>query len=199
MVRSLDFYIFHQLNQFALKRLWLDTVFIFFAQYFEYILLCILLLFLVRSYKKYWPMVFLALFAALLARFGVTEIIRYLLPRFRPFVENSVNLLINYPVGEPSFPSGHASFYFALSTVVFLYLKKVYPPSKFWWGVGVGFFLASFLISVSRIISGIHWPLDILIGCLVGIFSGMAVILVSHHQFCQRFFSAASKQSQQQP
>ena len=198
MIKAFDSLLFHQLNQLALKNLWLDTLFIFFAQYFEYILLFILLLCLVKNFKKYWPMVILALFAAILARFGVAEIIRYLLPRFRPFVENSVNLLINYSVGKPSFPSGHASFYFALSTVVFLYLKKVYPHTKFSVGAGVGFFLASFLISVSRVISGIHWPLDILIGILVGIFSGMAVILVSH-QFCQRFFSAASKQSQQQP
>ena len=178
MVRSLDFYIFHQLNHFALKWFWADTFFIFFAQYFEYILLFILLLFLVRNYKKYWPMVFFALFAALLARFGVTEIIRYLLPRFRPFVENSVNLLINYPVGEPSFPSGHASFYFALSTVVFLYLKKVYPPSKFWWGVGALFFIASFLIAISRVFVGIHWPSDILAGAIVGIFSGWLILKI---------------------
>jgi undecaprenyl-diphosphatase len=182
MVKSLDFYLFHQLNQFALKNLWLDTLFIFFAQYFEYILLFILLLFLVRSYKKYWPMVILALFAAILARFGIAEMIRYLLPRFRPFVENSVNLLINYPVGEPSFPSGHTSFYFALATVIYFYNKKA----------GVGFFLASFLISVSRVISGIHWPLDILIGAFVGIFSGMVIIALSR-RFFPRFFSAAPK------
>lgn len=186
MIRSLDFYIFHQLNQFALKKLWLDTLFIFFAQYFEYILLFILLLFLVRNCKKYWPMVFLAFFAAFLARFGVTEIIRYLLPRFRPFVENSVNLLINYPVGEPSFPSGHASFYFALSTVIYFYNKKA----------GIGFFLASFLIAISRVICGIHWPLDILIGALVGIFSGMLINLL-YQNFFQRFFSASEKQKLQ--
>jgi len=160
-----DQFLFEKINQFALKWLWLDTLFIFFAQYFEYVLIFFLFLFLLKNFKKYLPMIFQAFLAAILARGIIAEIIRYFLPRSRPFVEKSVNLLINYPSTEPSFPSGHAVFYFAIATIVYLHNKKA----------GLGFFIGSFLITISRVFSGIHWPLDILAGAIIGIFSGYLI------------------------
>ena len=176
---NIDLYLFNYINGFAGKSVYLDDIAIFFAKYFEYFLIFSLLLFLVKNLKKYWPMVVQAFAAAILSRFVLTNIIRWLWPRPRPFIENHVNLLFSYNPAEPSFPSGHAAFYFAIATVVFLYLKKVYPRPKFWWGTGVLFFIASFLISISRVFSGIHWPLDILAGALVGIFSGWLIIKIT--------------------
>lgn len=170
----MDFYLFNQINQFALKWLWLDTLAIFFAQYFEYVLIFFLLLFLVRNFRKYWLMVIQAFLAAILARLVIVGIIRYFLPRPRPFLEVPVNLLLE-PQNQASFPSGHAAFYFAIATIVFLYLKKVYPSSKFWWGVGILFFAGSFLITIARVFVGVHWPSDILAGAIIGIFSGWII------------------------
>ena len=185
---NIDFYIFQQINQFAGKSVCLDSAAIFFAKYFEYFLILVLLLFLAKNLKKYWPMVIESFMAAVLARLIIVNFIRWLWSRPRPFalqnfaeqnlggfVENHINLLFSYNPTEPSFPSGHAAFYFAIATVVFLYLKKVYPRPKFWWGAGTLFFIASFLISISRVFSGIHWPSDILSGALVGIFSGWLI------------------------
>ena len=121
--------------------------------------------------------------AAILSRFIITNIIRWIWFRPRPFVQNHINLLFNYNSAEPSFPSGHAAFYFAIATVVFLYLKKVYPRPKFWWGVGLLFYIASFLIVVARVFSGIHWPSDILAGAAIGIISGWLIILLSRKFF----------------
>ncbi len=157
----------------------MDGMAIFFAKYFEYILILVLLLFLVKNLKKYWPMVVQAFSAAILSRFVITNIIRWLWQRPRPFVENHVNLLLNYNPTEPSFPSGHAAFYFAIATIVYFYNKKA----------GIIFFVASFLISIARVFSGIHWPSDILAGALVGIFSGWLIILLS-----RKFFLNAAKQ-----
>jgi len=176
---NLDFYIFQKINQFAGKSVCLDGLAIFFAKYFEYILILALLLFLVKNFRKYWPMVVQAFSAAILSRFVLTNIIRWLWPRPRPFVGNHINLLFSYNPAEPSFPSGHAAFYFAIATVVLLYLKKVYPRPKFWWRTGVLFFIASFLISISRVFSGIHWPSDILAGALVGILSAWLINKIS--------------------
>jgi len=176
---NFDFYIFQKINQFAGKSVCLDSTAIFFARCFEYFLILFLLLFLVKNLKKYWPMVAQSFAAAILSRFIITNIIRWIWFRPRPFVQNHINLLFNYNSAEPSFPSGHAAFYFAIATVVFLYLKKVYPRPKFWWGAGVLFFIASFLISISRVFSGIHWPSDILAGALVGIFSGWLIIKIA--------------------
>lgn len=164
----MDLIIFQQINQFAGKWVCLDAVGIFLVQYFEYILIFCFLLFLIVNVKKYWRMVVQAFLAAILARFVIVEIIRYFLPRNRPFVENSVNLLVSHSQ-ESSFPSGHAAFYFALSTVIYSYNKKA----------GILFFLASFLIVISRVFVGIHWPSDILAGAIIGILVGWLVNKIS--------------------
>ena len=166
---NLDSYIFHYINQFAGISPYLDKVAIFFAEYLQYLVVFCLLLFLVKKFRRNLGMVIFAFTAAIFSRFIITEIIRYFFPRIRPFVENSVNLLIGYNTTESSFPSGHAAFFFALSMVVYFYNKKA----------GILFFIASFLISISRVFSGIHWPSDILVGAIVGIFSGWIILKIS--------------------
>ena len=174
---SLDFYLFQLINSWAGQYSWLDNLGVFFAKYFGYLLIFFLLLFLIKNFKKYWPMVVKAFSAAILARLVIVNIIRFFYYRPRPFIANQVNLLLSdEPTG--SFPSGHAAFYFAISTVIFLYLKKIYPSPRIWWGVGILFFGASFLISIARVFSGIHWPSDILTGALIGIFSGWLITKV---------------------
>ena len=182
MLESLDFFIFQRMNNLALKKFWLDVFFIFFAHYFGYILILILFIFLIKNAKKYWFLVVGSIFSCLVARLGITELIRFFFPRPRPFIENHVNLLIHHQP-TPAFPSGHAAFYFALSTFVFLYLKRINYSSGGlslkWWLVSIGFFIASFSVSVSRVFCGVHWPADILMGSLVGIFSGWLIIFIS--------------------
>jgi undecaprenyl-diphosphatase len=167
----MDLSLFFQINQYAGKWAALDGLAIFFARYFEYFLLFFLLLFLIKNFRKYWAMVLLALASAGVARFGVASLIRHFWHRNRPFIDSHVNLLFSYP-NEASFPSGHATFYFALATVVFLRNKKA----------GILFYLAAFLICLGRIFVGIHWPSDILIGALVGIFSGWLI-----HEIFKKF------------
>lgn len=165
---NLDFYLFANLNQFAGKWIYLDALAIFFAKYFEYVLILFLLLFLLKNFRKYRPMIIQAFGAAILARFVVVNIIRWLWYRPRPFVENHITLLID-KLNQASFPSGHAAFYFAISIIVYSYNKKA----------GTLFFIASFLISISRVFVGVHWPLDILAGAIVGIFSGWLIMKIS--------------------
>jgi len=173
----MDYFLFQRINSLAGQFGWLDTVGIFLAKYLVYILVVLTLFIL---WKK-WKAIFQVLIAGILARFGIVEFIRWFWPKARPFVENEANLLID-KVNQSSFPSGHAAFTFALSTVVFLYLcdKKVYPASKrsFWCGAGILFFVASFLICLARIFVGVHWPSDILAGAIVGIFSGWLVVKI---------------------
>lgn len=159
---NLDLYIFNLINWFAGKWAWLDYLGMFFAQYFEYFLWLCLLLFLVVSFKKYWRMVLEAVIAAVLTRFVLTAIIRWLWFRPRPFVALNFIPLINQSAKEASFPSGHASFYFALSTIVYCYNKKA----------GILFYIGSFLIVIARVFVGIHWPLDILAGAVLGVLTG---------------------------
>jgi len=177
----MDFYLFDFLNQWAGQWLCLNALAIFLAEYLGYLLVCLLiawliwdLLFKKEKYQKTIKIISLSLGAALFSRLIIVEIIRWLYYRPRPFVVGQVNQLIDHSASG-SFPSGHAAFFFALATVIFLSYKKVYPALKFWYGAGLLFFLASFLIGLARIFVGLHYPSDILAGALIGIFFGWLV------------------------
>jgi len=75
---NLDHFLFKEINQFA--GIWssLDLIFIFFAKYFGYILIFFLILLLIKSFKKYFPMVFQAFLAGILARGVIVNIIHWL-------------------------------------------------------------------------------------------------------------------------
>jgi len=164
----MDFYLFNFLNQWAGQWLCLDGLAIFLAKYLGYFLVLLLIAWLIwdfffkkERYKRTTKVISLSLGAALFSRLVITELIRWLYYRPRPFVISQVNQLISHsPSG--SFPSGHAAFFFALATVIFLNNKKA----------GFLFFSASFLIGLARIFVGLHYPSDILAGALIGIFFG---------------------------
>lgn len=159
---------FSQINQYAGKWSVLDGMAIFFARYFEYFLLFFLLLFLLGNLKKFWSMVLTAIVAAVASRFFITNIIRWIWFRPRPFIDNHVNLLFSYS-SKASFPSGHAAFYFALAMVVFLWNRKA----------GAWFLVGAFLICLGRVFSGIHWPSDILAGAVIGVAVGWILDKIS--------------------
>ena len=164
---SLDILFFQQINGLAGRWVYLDALGVFFAEYFIYILGGAAV---VLFWKKLRRIVWLVL-AVILARFGIAELIRLFWLRPRPFVDNNVNLLVEI-ADKPSFPSGHASVCFAISYIVYHYNKKA----------GIIFFFASFLVSIARIFVGVHWPLDILGGAVVGTIAGWIVV-----KFSQRF------------
>ncbi len=159
---NIDLQLFNLINGLAGKWQWLDYLAMFFARYFEYFLLLALLIFLIVNFKKHWKMAAESVVVAVFARFVLAEIIRLVWFRPRPFVVENFIPLISQNSAEASFPSGHASFYFALSTIIYCYNKKA----------GILFFIASFLIALSRIFVGVHWPSDILVGALIGILIG---------------------------
>jgi len=170
----MDWLIFQKINQWAGQWLSLDILGIFFAQFWGYFLIFFSFLFLLINWRKHWLAFLQSLFSAFLARFVFVEIIRYFWPRPRPFMENQIHLLLE-KTNQAAFPSGHAAFYFALSTALFLFLRKKYPTSKLSWLVGIFFLLSCCLMSVARVFVGVHWPSDILAGALLGILTAWLV------------------------
>jgi len=160
---KMDLYLFQTINDLVGKWFWLDFLVVFFADWFGYILILSLLLIILLKSK--WRMFLQASAASILSRFIIVEVIYWLWHRARPFVNNSVNLLIEHSE-TASFPSGHASFYFAIASAVFFKNKKL----------GSLFLLGALLISLSRVFAGIHWPTDVLAGAVIGIFSGWLIV-----------------------
>lgn len=169
----MNFYLFRFINQFAQKWPLLDSIGIFLAIYLGYILVFFLAAFLAIDFRKYWKLTLPALLSGGLAR-ALAEIIRRVYPVNRPFVERQVNLLI-YRLPSASFPSGHSCFFFALSFFLFFRLKKMKNPPKNWRLTVSFFFIASILIGIARVFTGIHWFSDILGGILIGLFAGWSI------------------------
>lgn len=142
-----------------------DALAVFFAKYLPYFLVGAALWFVFseRGFRRRALMLCEGLLATILSRGIVTEVIRFFYHYPRPFEALGIAPLIQ--AGGYSFPSGHAAFFFALATTVFFWDRK--------WGTW--FFALEFVNSLARIFSGVHWPLDIVGGFLIGVGSAILV------------------------
>ncbi len=157
----MDYLLFAYINNLAGKWICLDSIAIFFAEYLIYFLVAgAILFFFFLKRKERIRYLFLSGVSVILSRLIITELIRFAWFRPRPFVAHQVNLLIGHS-SSGSFPSGHVAFLFALSAVIYFFNKKI----------GWIFFGLSFLVGLSRIFIGVHYPLDILGGIVVGVLS----------------------------
>lgn len=176
---QLDFVVLHWLNTAASSSELLGALVIFLVEWLPYWFIVGLAAFgvlaLLPRYRKHlrrnWEMVFVALAAGLVSRYGVAELIRAFYDRPRPFeVLSDLNLLVHHN-GGGAFPSGHASFYFALAAVV----GRYYPKTS------LLFYAAAFSLTVSRVAAGIHWPSDIVGGAVIGIAVGLFAVSMFRH------------------
>lgn len=142
----------------------LDAFTVFFAKYLPYLMVVALIYWLFQSESRKRLFVFAELtIAAILARGLVTEWIRFAYYNPRPFEALGIQNLI--PESGASFPSGHMTFLFSLGLILWFYNRKFG-----WWFIG-----SAFIVGVARVISGVHWPLDILGGMAVGVLSAFLV------------------------
>jgi undecaprenyl-diphosphatase len=158
----MDLEIFKLLHGLVGQSAFLDQVIVFCASYLAYILGAIFVGFLVLSQmerSQRWELFWLSVASTLLARGVLTELIRHFYHRPRPFL--ALNFTPLFSDSAWSFPSGHATFFFALSTAVYLYNRR--------WGAW--FFAVSALITLARVAAGVHYPSDILAGAIIGIAS----------------------------
>ncbi|MDD4237858.1 MAG: phosphatase PAP2 family protein [Desulfotomaculaceae bacterium] len=101
---------------------------------------------------------FLMLLALFITFVVGDEVLKHIFQRPRPFLSlEGVNLLVA-PPGSFSFPSGHAASAFAASLVVARKLPRLAWPML----------LLAVIMAFSRVYVGVHYPLDILGGALLG-------------------------------
>ena len=97
---------------------------------------------------------------SLLLTFMVVNLgIKNIVERVRPYevIEGLTRLV--HAEESFSFPSGHSAHAFAGGVVIFLML-----PRK----VGIPVLVLSFLIAISRMYVGVHYPTDVLAGIVIG-------------------------------
>jgi undecaprenyl-diphosphatase len=147
-----------------------DAIIVFLASYLPILLTVFYLLLLYFSSYSTIEKCYIFWVAAIsggIARFGVTELIHLFYHRPRPFLTYQLHPLISDE--EWSFPSGHAAFFFAMASAIYFYNKK--------WGTG--FFVATLVVTISRVVAGLHYPSDILGGMIIGMLTAYVVFQVA--------------------
>lgn len=172
---SLDYHLFQTINSLTNRWQILDWVGIFFAKYLIWVIVAIFLIWWLNLAKTKtsdnWPvegkrkwLIFGSVSLPAVLSILINQLLAIIHFRDRPFLNLNIQKLVE-PFSEKSFPSDHSAIAFAISMAVFFYNKKL----------SVILFFLSFLVSVGRIFAGVHYPLDIVAGSMVGII--MAIVI----------------------
>jgi len=105
-----------------------------------------------------------ALLSMVIGALITNVILKNRIARPRPFdAFPEITPLVARPT-DFSFPSGHTTASFACALVLYRMLPKKY---------GIPAVCLAFLIAFSRLYVGVHYPTDVLAGCLIGIVSSV--------------------------
>ena len=154
----------------------LDALGIFFAKYLPYLLVLgfIISLFFKKGLERRIMMILEALLAIVLGYGLISNAFRFLYEHPRPFVALNFTPLTPADISN-SFPSSHATFFFALAPLIFSLNRRLGT----WYGVLVA------LNGIARVFVGVHWPFDALGGAAIGLGAGYVV-----HRFLKPYWMA---------
>lgn len=125
------------------------------AKYLYLIIVVISLWFIVKNFNK---RIFIFSLIYLASVFIIAKILSLFLYNPRPFVVEHFTPVINHAANN-GFPSDHSLISFAFASIVFLFNKKL----------GFVLFFLAFLVGISRVYVGVHYPIDILGSFLISI------------------------------
>ena len=136
------------------------------------LILCLLAILIFRHYGKnrYLEISKLCLYALLISA-GIVLCLKLGIVENRPFKTLSNVHQLVVPTEPNSFPSGHTSSTFSVVTV----LVDQFRQNRILVCVLIIF---GVLLAFSRVYCGVHYPLDVFVGAMVGILSGILVLKV---------------------
>ncbi|MGE8202970.1 undecaprenyl-diphosphatase [Heyndrickxia sp. NPDC080065] len=156
--------VFRAINDLGAPNSAFNPVVIFFAEYMLYFLFLVLVFHWFTRRTKNRMMVIQAVIATVVAEV-LGKIAGHFYSHNQPFaVLPHVNKLIDHAI-DNSFPSDHSIVFFSICVSVWLVRKKE------WW---LWLILAP-CVAISRVWVGVHYPVDVLTGALLGIISALFV------------------------
>lgn len=159
------FYFFYNLSHQSES---FDKFVVFVAEPFPYLVILFALFFLLfhedtifskkffAPIKRKWKEALLIFFSGISA-WVCAYLLKLLFHTSRPFLALP-NVTPLWVEGGYAFPSGHSTFFMALAFAIYLSHKKA----------GYVFMTFALLIGIARIVAGVHFPVDILGGFILG-------------------------------
>ena len=115
------------------------------------------------------PAIFLATALATLGADALATALKYAIGRDRPYVDRPLPEPLLTAQLDLALPSGHAATSFAGATVLTLLVPRLGPA----------LYALAVAISLSRVYVGVHFPLDVVAGAVLGVAVGWAVALLA--------------------
>lgn len=118
------------------------------------------------AFQRHTRRVAFMMFFALALAHIISQILKPVIGRPRPFVTYPGRPLLIHTPGGYSCPSGHSAASFAAATTLFLYDRRL----------GLAVYCLALLIAFSRIFVFVHYPSDTLVGALLGVLSALFIL-----------------------
>ncbi len=155
--------LFLQLHSLVGQSVFIDTLVIFLAQFLIFVMAGILLVTVLLEKEQSRKISLLThILASVLIVYVIVTVCKLYFAVPRPFVQFPHNTQLFSYGGFDSFPSGHAAFASLIATLGYLKNKRLWMSLS----------LCAILVGVARIVSGVHFPVDIIVGYMIGIMVG---------------------------
>lgn len=174
LLHNIDFWLFDFINN-DLSNTFFDWILPPFRNRDTWLPLYILLIiYLVFKFRLRSILIIVLAIAAVGAADGISShVLKPFVERLRPCnvpeLVNQFVLRVNHCSGGFSFPSSHTANHFALAAFIGLVL---YKKNKWFWHLGI---IWAAIISFAQVYVGVHFPLDVIFGGLLGLLLGYII------------------------
>ncbi|PDY44641.1 undecaprenyl-diphosphatase [Bacillus pseudomycoides] len=160
--------VFRLINDLGKQYPSLNPIIVFFAEYMLYVLILGILIYWFTRTNKNRMMVIQGGIAFICAEI-IGKIVGQFYSHYQPFaVLPNVNQLVEHEI-DNSFPSDHTILFFSICVSFWLIRKKE----------GWLWLMLAFCVAISRIWVGVHYPIDVVTGALVGSISALFVYWIA--------------------
>jgi undecaprenyl-diphosphatase len=108
------------------------------------------------------PQPFVLVLLAVVAADGIASILKWIVGSKRPSDQGLVAIPHSH-----AFPSGHTATAFAAATVLSVLVPRAAPA----------FYILAAAIGYSRLYVGVHWPLDVIAGAVIGVATALLLLV----------------------